>query len=103
LKYLEGNFLLLQDFLKDQLPGIRVSPLEATYLAWINFSALGLDDKELMKLMVKDAGLALLDGPRFGAGGSQYLRMNIAAPRSVVERALNQMLQAFREIFPGKF
>jgi cystathionine beta-lyase len=103
LKYLEGNFLLLQDFLKDQLPGIRVSPLEATYLAWINFSALGLDDKELMKLMVKDAGLALVDGPRFGAGGSQYLRMNIAAPRSVVERALNQMLQAFREIFPGKF
>ena len=91
------------DFLDNHLPGIRVSPLEATYLAWINFEMLGLEDKALMKLMVQDAGLALVDGPRFGSGGSQYLRMNIAAPRSVIETALNQMLQAFQLKFPGKF
>jgi cystathionine beta-lyase len=103
LEYLEGNFLLVRDFLEQHLPGIRVSPLEATYLAWINFEMLGLDDKELMKLMVQEAGLALVDGPRFGAGGSQYLRMNIAAPRSVINMALNQMQRVFHLKFPEQF
>lgn len=103
LDYLEGNFTFASDFLKSELPGIRVSPLEATYLAWINFGVLGLDDKDLMNLMVRDAGLALVDGPRFGAGGEQYLRMNIAAPRVVIERALEQMQTAIRKKFPGKF
>lgn len=103
LEYLEGNFRLLTDFLENELPGIRVSPLEATYLAWINFGVLGLDDKELMNLMIRDAGLALLDGPRFGAGGEQYLRMNIAAPRVVLEEALVQMKAAIHEKFPDRF
>lgn len=103
LEYLEGNFLLVKEFLEKNLPGTRVSPLEATYLAWINFETLGLDDKELMKLMVQEAGLALVDGPRFGAGGSQYLRMNFAAPRSVINMALNQMQRAFHLKFPEKF
>lgn len=97
LEYLEGNFRLVTDFLEAQLPGIRVSPLEATYLAWINFGVLGLDDKELMNLMVREAKLALVDGPRFGAGGEQYLRMNIAAPRVVIEQALEQMQAAITE------
>ncbi|MDF1570387.1 MAG: PatB family C-S lyase [Bacteroidales bacterium] len=103
LKYLEGNFTFARDFMENNLPGIRVSPLEATYLAWINFEILGLEDKALMEMMVKDAGLAFVDGPRFGAGGAQYLRMNIATPRTVMETALNQMLQAFQKQFPGKF
>lgn len=103
LNYLEGNYLFTQQFLEKHLPGIRVSPLEATYLAWINFGALGLDDKELMNMMVRDASLALVDGPRFGAGGSQYLRMNIAAPRSVIGIALSQMHAAIQQKFPDKF
>ena len=62
-----------------------------------------MKDEELMKMMVHDANLAMVDGPRFGAGGEQYLRMNIALPRLMLEKALYQMRDAIRGKFPEKF
>ncbi|MFC2091105.1 MalY/PatB family protein [Bacteroidota bacterium] len=97
LSYLEGNFTFLRNFIDESNLDVRVSPLEATYLAWLNFKSFGLDDKSLMDFMVKEAKLGLSDGPRFGAGGEQYLRMNIAAPQSVIEQALEQMKRAFEK------
>lgn len=101
--YLEGNYLFLRKHLEAELPFVRVSPLEATYLAWLNFEALGLDDKELMNFMVNKAKVGLVDGPRFGAGGEQYLRMNIATPRSVLKQSLEQITGSVREKFPKLF
>jgi len=103
LKYIEGNFRFLQDFLSSELPGIRVSPLEATYLAWINFGLLGLDDQALMKFMVREAGIGFVDGPRFGRGGKNYMRMNIGTPRSVLQTALEQLSAAIKGKFGEKF
>lgn len=101
--YLEQNFLFLRDYLEAELPFVRLSPLEATYLAWLNFGALEMEDKELMKFMIDKAKIGFVDGPRFGAGGEQYLRMNIATPQSVLKRALEQMTGALREDFPKMF
>ncbi len=101
--YLEENYLFLRKYLEKELPFIRVSPLEATYLVWLNFENLGMDDKELMKFMVAKAKVGLVDGPRFGAGGEQYLRMNIATPRAVLKRALEQIKGAIRDNFPKLF
>jgi cysteine-S-conjugate beta-lyase len=103
LAYLEGNYNLLKEFMERELPFTRVSPLEATYLAWLNFESLGLDDKALMKFMIDKAKIGFVDGPRFGAGGSNYLRMNIATPKAVLERALEQISGAIKESFPEKF
>ena len=101
--YLEENYLFLRKYIEKELPFIRVSPLEATYLVWLNFETLGMDDKELMKFMVAKAKVGLVDGPRFGAGGEQYLRMNIATPQAVLKRALEQIIEAMRENFPKLF
>jgi cysteine-S-conjugate beta-lyase len=103
LAYLEGNYNLLKEFMERELPFTRVSPLEATYLAWLNFESLRLDDKALMKFMIDKAKIGFVDGPRFGAGGSNYLRMNIATPKVVLERALEQISGAIKESFPEKF
>jgi len=103
LEYLEGNYDFLKKYLSEILPGITVSPLEATYLAWINFGILGLDDKELMKFMVKEARIGFVDGPRFGEGGTQYMRMNIGTPRAVLKSALDQLADATRDKFGEKF
>jgi cystathionine beta-lyase len=62
-----------------------------------------MEDKQLMEFMVKKAKLGMMDGPRFGSGGENYLRMNIAAPRSLIHTALDQMIAAFQEEFPKKF
>ncbi len=103
LQYLEGNFLLLKEYLAAALPIFRVSDLEATYLAWINFSALDMSDEDLMKLMVEEAKLGMVNGPRFGAGGEGYLRMNIATPREILRTALDQMKTAVYKAFPERF
>jgi cystathionine beta-lyase len=103
LTYLEGNFTFVKEYLGEAISDIRVSSLEATYLVWMNFEAFGMEDKQLMEFMVKKAKLGMLDGPRFGSGGENYLRMNIAAPRSLIHTALDQMIAAFQEEFPKKF
>jgi cysteine-S-conjugate beta-lyase len=100
--YLENNVLILKDFLEKELPFIRVSPLEATYLAWLNFESLGLDDKALFKFMTDRAKIGFIDGPRFGAGGKNYMRINIATPQAVLESALQQLSVAIRENFSKK-
>lgn len=92
--YLEANFTLLQNFLQEKLPEIIVSPLEATYLAWLGFKKLGMDDKALTAFMVNEAKLGLVDGPRFGSGGESYQRMNIALPKSLLKQALDQLKEA---------
>lgn len=101
--YLEGNYDFLKKYLAEALPRTRVSPLEATYLAWINFGFLGMDDEDLMKFMVKEARIGFVDGPRFGEGGTGYMRMNIGTPRSLLKSALDQLAEAIRDKFGDNF
>jgi len=84
LAYLEENYKALCAVLNDAVPGLVVSPLEATYLAWIDFSILKLDDEGLRDFIIHKAGLGLNDGPMFGPGGSQFQRLNIACPKKIL-------------------
>jgi cystathionine beta-lyase len=94
LLYLERNFAFLKDQLTRALPDIVISPLESTYLVWLDFSALGKNDAALKKFIIQDAGLGLNDGPMFGPGGEQHQRMNIATPLSVLEEGVMRLIRA---------
>jgi cystathionine beta-lyase len=97
LKYLEQNYINLREFLDHSLPGIVVSPLEATYLAWLDLSFLGMDDKQLKRFVVEEARIGLNDGPMFGPGGEQHQRINIATPGKVLQRGLQQLSEAVKK------
>ena len=97
LKYLEQNYINLREFLDHSLPGIVVSPLEATYLAWLDLSFLGMDDKQLKRFVVEQALIGLNDGPMFGPGGEQHQRINIATPGKVLQRGLQQLSEAVKK------
>jgi len=94
LVYLNENFSFLKKRINESAPGLVVSPLEATYLVWLDFSFLGLDDRELKAFIINKARLGLNDGPQFGPGGSGFQRMNIAAPRTIVDTALERLFTA---------
>ena len=68
---------------------------EATYLIWIDFSAFGLSDDELNQKLI-DGGVGLNRGTQFGKEGSGFMRINIGCPRSVLQEALNRILEIFR-------
>jgi cystathionine beta-lyase len=95
LDYLWENYLLLESFFVTHLPKVKVMKPEATYLIWLDFSAYGMKDAELMKFTVEKAGVGLNNGGKFGTGGDGWLRINIGCPRSILEEALQRLSAAF--------
>ncbi len=91
LDYLRENYRVVKGFLEERIPKIKVMPLEGTYLPWLDCRALGLSDAQLHDLFLKEAKLWLDDGTMFGTRGSGFMRLNIASPQSVLERALAQL------------
>jgi len=95
MDYLHENYVTLKLFLNDRVPKIRIMKPEATYLVWMDFSAFGLDDDSLQKILVEKAGVGLNPGQRFGPGGEGWMRINIGCPRSVLKEALQRIADAF--------
>lgn len=94
LDYLWQNFTYLQDFLATKLPGVTVAPLEGTYLAWLDFSAFGLEDDALRDFLQREALLYLSDGREFMPGAGGFARLNLACPQRVLIGALARLQQA---------
>ena len=94
LEYVEGNLQFITKYFEDHLPVLKVLPLEATYLAWIDCRALGLTNEELEKLFLSKAKVALNQGYIFGPGGEGFVRINLACARSIVEKAAQQIEEA---------
>jgi cystathionine beta-lyase len=85
LEYLRGNReLVLREV--AGMPGVRVWPVEATYLAWIDARGLGVADPAAF---FEGAGVGLSDGSPFGAPG--FVRLNFGCPRSLLEEAVQRM------------
>ena len=90
--YLRANRDLLREAI-ERIDGLRLDPIEATYLAWIDVSALDLEDPPAF---FEAAGLGLSPGRDFGDAG--YMRLNFACPRSRVEEALKRLRAAVESL-----
>jgi len=89
LAYLRGNRDFLLDFVARELPGVKIeAPIEATYLAWLNVSALGLSDPIGH---FEQHGVGLSEGAFFGARPGHYVRLNFGCPRGTLAEALRRM------------
>lgn len=89
--YLRGNLAYMRDFLRRELPMLRLIEPEGTYLAWVDFSALGLAPAALNDLIAHRARLWLDDGTIFGAQGAGFQRFVLACPRATVEEAMRRL------------
>ncbi|WP_066707933.1 MalY/PatB family protein [Celeribacter ethanolicus] len=95
--YLDGNRQIFDAAIAD-IPGLTSMPLEATYLAWVDFSGTGMSREEFTARVEKSAHIAPNHGPTFGKGGELYLRFNLATPRSLVETACSRLKEAFSDL-----
>ena len=96
-RYLDGNRRIFDEGV-NAIPGVRSMPLESTYLAWVDFSGLGMTSDELAKRLARDAGIAANAGPSFGTGGEGWMRLNLATPRARVEEAVERLHRAFGDV-----
>jgi len=95
--YLTENRRIFDDAI-NAIPGLKSMPLEATYLAWVDCSGTGMSKSEYTDRVEKGAKIAINHGGTFGTGGEQFLRFNLATPRSVVERAVERLQKAFADL-----
>lgn len=95
LQYLRGNRQALGDAVARLLPEAALTPLEATYLGWMDLRAYGLDGAELER-RTHEANVAFSGGAFFGAPWERYLRINIATQRANVLEGVRRLAEALR-------
>lgn len=93
-KYLKRNLDFVREYLKNELPEVKLIEPEGTYLIWLDFRSLGLCEDVLEDLVVNKAKLWLDSGTIFGNVGKGFERINIATNRDVLEDALNRIRDA---------
>ncbi len=92
--YIESNIIAVEEYCAKYLPQIKPVRPEASFLVWLDCSALGLSHDELIDLFVNKSHLALNDGTMFGCGGENHMRLNVASPRSVLIKSLEALGKA---------
>ena len=98
LAHIEGNIDFVDEYLKANIPEVRAIKPQASYLVWLDFSALGLPHDKLIDMLVNDARLAMNDGAMFGIGGEQHTRLNVGTQRAVLEQAMKQLKDAIDKL-----
>ncbi|MHB8063136.1 MAG: MalY/PatB family protein [Ruminiclostridium sp.] len=91
LRYIEGNVTFVMEYFRKYIPLIKPICPEGTYLVWLDCRQLGLSGNKLNEFMVHKAGLAMSAGTYFGKNGEGFMRMNVACPRAILEKALIQL------------
>jgi len=97
ITYIEGNVTFVKEYIEENIPQIKAITPQASFLIWLDFSGLGLSDKEEETLLVKKAKIGLNPGYTFGKGGEGYHRLNIGCSRLVLQKAMLQLKIAVTE------
>lgn len=89
--YLWQNYIFTRSFLAEHLPDCPMARLEATYLPWLDVSALGIPAEELEEMLKTEAKVWVNCGEMYGVGG--YIRLNIACPRQLLAEGLERIVK----------
>lgn len=91
------NAQMVEDFMAKEFPQVKITKLEGTYLLWMDFNALGIDYKELAKLLRTEAKLFFDDGYIFGSQGEGFERWNLACPERYIREGLERLKAALNK------
>ncbi|MGE8145341.1 MalY/PatB family protein [Pseudomonas frederiksbergensis] len=94
LTYLHGNRDYLVDAVRTRLPGVTINVPQGTYLAWLDCSALGLDDPQ--QFFLQQAKVGLSAGLDFGDHSKQFVRLNFGCPRALLEEGIARMARSLK-------
>lgn len=92
--YLDNNFKITEEFLKENLPKSKFRISEATYLAWVDLSEYFNPDENLSDFFANKAGVLLEGGNMFVQNGDSFIRLNLAMPKSIIMEGLDRISEA---------
>lgn len=93
--YIWRNIQFAKNYIEENCPKIKVIVPEGTYLLWLDFSGLGLTDKEINGRILNNAKVWLDSGSMFGSEGEKFQRINCATPRAILKEALERICARF--------
>ena len=96
LEYITENRDYVSAFAQERLPGVKAPKQEGTYLMWVDFRGTGMSHEQVKAMLLDRAGVALNDGTDFGEEGRGFFRLNLAAPRSRIERIMTNIERALK-------
>lgn len=88
------NFEYMRRYLEEKLPELSMAEHGGTYLAWVDVSALGMDEEQLKAFFAEKVGIIPTMGTWFGEEGKGFIRLNIAVPKAQLERVLLRLSEA---------
>ena len=97
--HLMGNYNMLKELCDRYSYVIKITPIEATYLAWLDCRGMELRDKMLREFFVKEAKLGLNAGISFSKEGSGFMRLNFAVSRAKMSKIIEQLESALEKRF----
>ena len=100
--YIRANKDRTEDFLRAELPELEAVPSEATYLMWIHTVKIAADSEDFQKKLRSDTGLYVCPGVWYRGDGLQFIRFNAAAPRALLDDALERLKTGVRTYTDGK-
>ena len=92
IAYLESNRAILERFVAERVPQTRLTPIEGTYLAWLDCR--GATDENPHEFLLREGRIALNDGATFGPGGEGFVRLNFACPQETLLEGLGRIAHA---------
>ena len=98
IPYLQANRDYAIDFIETNIPKLKVTRLEATYLLWLDFKAYQKDQGELYDLLLQKGKIALNNGSTFGDEGNGFFRLNFACSRNTLQDGLKRMQKALKDL-----
>lgn len=97
LNVIDTNRRAIIEFISRELPEIRITNLEGTYLLWLDMNGLGINHKELERINREEARLFFDEGYIFGRQGEGFERWNIACPTRYIHEALERMKGTYKK------
>ena len=93
-EYIARNFKVLSEMIEKELPAFHITPMEGSYLAWIDVTPTGMTSAEVTKKILDDGKVMVNDGAMYGKAGEGFIRINLATQRVLVEEAARRIIKA---------
>lgn len=98
IDYIDGNIDYIDNFLKENMPKVKVVKPEGTYIMWMDFRGYGLTPEEVKKRIYIDANVILESGAMFGEEGTGYERICVPSPRPMIKEAMERIAKVFEDL-----
>lgn len=95
--YLTGNRDFLVEYVTENMPGVRLTVPDATYLGWLDFTQTGINGSPF-DFFMNNAKVAASDGKIFGKEGEGHIRLNFGTSRKTLEQGLERMRKSLQSI-----